>query len=62
MPVLVDISRDSQSKFSSILDLVKYSRTQSLVSVASLNVRRYKAWWLERVRWKKPDRGTQMIT
>lgn len=41
--VLIDISRVIRDlNLSSILDLVKYSRTQSLVSVVSLNVQRYK--------------------
>ena len=44
----------SWPNFSPIPDLVKYLRTQSLVSVASLNVRRYKARWLERLRPLSP--------
>ena len=42
--------------FSPIPDLVKYLRTQSLVSVASLNVQRYKPRWLERLRPLSPMR------
>lgn len=40
--------------FSPIPGLVKYLRTQSLVSVASLNVQRYKPRWLERLRPLSP--------
>lgn len=47
--------------FSSIPDLVKYLRTQSLVSVASLNVQRYKARWLQHLLPLSPMEGASFV-
>lgn len=47
--------------FSPIPDLVKYLRTQSLVSVASLNVQRYMARWLERLRPLSPMKQVKRV-
>lgn len=55
LDTILNLSRGAPwPNFSPIPDLVKYLRTQSLVSVASLNVRQYKARWLERLRPLSP--------